>query len=140
MKLKKINEKLREGLVKRITEANTLQKETFLLKKRRTVWLSRQKEVGIHNYCYQCDPAISLWGRTIAFRAFIVEDAKVLEMEAIFEKLKGILIFILTNRLKCLLADDARLDFKNCDMKRSWCGQTVQKRNVLSSRNVLLVE
>jgi hypothetical protein len=42
---------------------------------------------------------------------FIVEDkAKVLEMEAIFEKLKGILIFILTNRLKCLLADDERLD------------------------------
>jgi hypothetical protein len=58
------------------------------------VWLSRQKEVGIHNYCYQCDPAISLWGEQSPRVLIIVEDkAKVLEMEAIFENSKGILIW-----------------------------------------------
>jgi hypothetical protein len=58
MKLKKINEKLREGLVEnRITEANTLQKETSL--KGADCVIISPKEVE-STTIYQCDPAISL--------------------------------------------------------------------------------
>jgi hypothetical protein len=50
------------------------------------------KEVEIHNYCYQCDPELVCEENNRL--AFDYENkAKVLEMEAIFEKSKGILIW-----------------------------------------------
>jgi hypothetical protein len=85
MKLKKINEKLREGLVEnRITEANTLQKETFLFLKAVDCVIISPKEgkstTIVINVIQQ------LVCEENNHRALIVEDkAKVLEMEAIFE-------------------------------------------------------
>jgi hypothetical protein len=88
MKLKKKNEKLREGLVKTDNRGQYFTERNFSALKKLSglCGLSHQKEWEIHNHCYQCDPAISLW-RTILQALIIVEDkAKVLEMEAIFEK------------------------------------------------------
>jgi hypothetical protein len=59
MKLKKINEKLREGLVKTDNRGQYFTERNFsALKNCGLCGLSRQKEWEIHNYCYQCDPAI----------------------------------------------------------------------------------
>jgi superfamily II DNA/RNA helicase len=90
MKLKKINEKLREGLVENgITEANTLQKETFsALKSGADCVIISPKGSGksttiVINVIQQlvCE------GEQSPRALIIVEDkAKVLEMEAIFEK------------------------------------------------------
>jgi hypothetical protein len=59
MKLKKINEKLREGLVENgITEAILL-KKLFCFKSGADCVIISPKGRE-HNYCYQCDPAISV--------------------------------------------------------------------------------
>jgi hypothetical protein len=53
-----------------------------------------QRKWEIHNYCYQCDPQLVCEGEQSPRALIIVEDkAKVLEMEAIFENSKGILIW-----------------------------------------------
>lgn len=90
MKLKKINEKLREGLVDNgLTEANKLQKETFsTLKSGADCIIIAPKGSGksttiVINVIQQlvCE------GEQSPRALIIVEDkAKVLEMEAIFEK------------------------------------------------------
>jgi ATP-dependent RNA helicase RhlE len=90
MKLKKINEKLREGLVENgLTQANSLQKETFsALKSGADCIIIAAKGSGksttiVINVIQQlvCE------GEQSPRALIIVEDkAKVLEMEAIFEK------------------------------------------------------
>jgi hypothetical protein len=85
MKLKKINEKLREGL-KTDNRGQYYRKKLFCFKSGGLCdYLAKRKE--IHNYCYQCDPALVCEGEQSPRALIIVEDkAKVLEMEAIFEK------------------------------------------------------
>jgi superfamily II DNA/RNA helicase len=90
MKLKKINEKLREGLIENgLTEANVLQKDTFsALKSGADCIIIAPKGSGksttiVINVIQQlvCE------GEQSPRALIIVEDkAKVLEMEAIFEK------------------------------------------------------
>jgi hypothetical protein len=61
MKLKKINEKLREGLVDNgLTEANKLQKKLFSLKKWCGLYYYLHQRKWKITHCYQCDPTISL--------------------------------------------------------------------------------
>jgi hypothetical protein len=93
MKLKKINEKLRR--ISRKQDNQALYRKNFLFKKKKDfVIIYHQKEwksTIIINVIQQ----LFWWEQSLAL--IIVEDkAKVLEMEAIFENSKGILIWWFT--------------------------------------------
>jgi hypothetical protein len=82
----KENKRLREGLDENgLTQIMLYKKKLFCFKEIELLNYYLAKGREIHNYCYQCDPQLVCEGNNRL--ALIVEDkAKVLEMEAIFEK------------------------------------------------------
>jgi hypothetical protein len=94
MKLKKINEKLQKDELK-TARSQYYKKKLFCLKSGADCIAPKGKRKSI---LLSCDPTILFCGGTItACALIIVEDkGKVLEMEAIFENSKGILIWWFT--------------------------------------------